>query len=72
MEDIRKHEDIKLVTTEGKRNYLLTEKNYHTTKTFFEKSLVLKIKRLLILMKKSVYLGASILEIHKTEMHEIW
>ena len=31
MENMRKHRDIKLVTTESRRNYLVTEPNYHTT-----------------------------------------
>ena len=34
MENVRKHRDIKLVTTERRRNYLVSEPNYHTT-TFF-------------------------------------
>ena len=34
MENMRKYRDIKLVTTEGKRNYLVSERNYHTTKFF--------------------------------------
>ena len=29
MENIRKHRDIKLVTTERRRNYLVSEPNYH-------------------------------------------
>ena len=38
MENVRKHRDIKLVTTEGKRrNYLLSEPNYHTTNFFTKK-----------------------------------
>ena len=31
MENVRKHRDIKLVTTERRRNYLVSEPNYHTT-----------------------------------------
>ena len=38
MENVRKHKDIKLVTTERKRNYLVLEPNYHTT-TFFRENL---------------------------------
>ena len=30
----RKHKDIKLDTVERRRNYLLSEPNYHTTKLF--------------------------------------
>ena len=32
MENIRKHRDIKLVATERRRNYLVSEPNYRTTK----------------------------------------
>ena len=32
MENARKHRDVKLETTERRRNYLLSEPNYHTTK----------------------------------------
>ena len=32
MENVRKHRDIKLVTTEVRKNCLLSESNYHTTK----------------------------------------
>ena len=37
MENVRKHRDIRLVTTERRRNYLVLEPNYHTTKFFKEK-----------------------------------
>ena len=33
MENVGKHRNIKLVTTERRRNYLVSEPNYHTTKT---------------------------------------
>ena len=29
--NLRKHRDIKIVITEEKRNYLVSESNYHTT-----------------------------------------
>ena len=32
MENVRKHRDIKLVTTDRRRNRLASEPNYHTTK----------------------------------------
>ena len=34
MENVRKHRDIKLVTTDKRRNQLVSEPNYHTTKYF--------------------------------------
>ena len=35
MENVRKHRDVKLVTTEKRRNYLVSEPNYHTKNFFF-------------------------------------
>ena len=39
MENVRKHRDIKLVTKERRRSYLVSESNYHTTKFFTERLL---------------------------------
>ena len=36
MENVRKHKDTKLRTSEAKRNYLVSEPNYYTT-IFFSK-----------------------------------
>ena len=38
MENVRKHRDIKLVTTKRRRNYLVSETNYDTTILFTENS----------------------------------
>ena len=35
-ENVRKHRNIKLLTTERRKNYLVSEPNYHTTKFFIE------------------------------------
>ena len=45
MENVRKHRDIKLVKTEKRRNYLVSEPNYHTTKIFIEPLLAIKMKK---------------------------
>ena len=72
MENVRKHRDIKLVTTERRRNYLVSEPNYHTTKFFTENLLAIEMKKTEILMNKPVYLGLSILELSKILMYEFW
>ena len=41
MENVRKHKDIKLVTTAKRRNQLVSEPNYHTTKWFSENLLAI-------------------------------
>ena len=45
MENVRKHRNIKLVTTGTRRNYLVSEPNYHTTKFFSENSLAIEKKQ---------------------------
>ena len=72
MENVRKHRDIKLVTTEKRRNQLVSEPNYHITKWFSEKLLAIQMKKAKVKMNKPVYLGLSILEISKTLMYEFW
>ena len=69
---MRKHRDIKLVTTEKKRIKLVSEPNYHTTKQFSENLLAIEIKKVTVKMNKPVYLGISILDISKTLMYEFW
>ena len=45
MENVRNHRDIKLVTTDQKRNKLVSEPNYHTTKRFSKNLLVIEMKK---------------------------
>ena len=45
-ENVRKHRDIKIVTTETRRNYLVSESNYHTTKEFSDNLLFIEMKRI--------------------------
>ena len=70
MENVRKHRDIKLVTTERRRNYLVSEPNYHTTKFFTENLLTIEMKETQIHTNKSVYLGFSILGLSKILTYE--
>ena len=72
MENVRKHRDITLVTTEKRKNYLVSEINYYTTKLFTEKLLTTEMKKIQILMNKWVYLGLSRLDLSKTIMYEVW
>ena len=47
MENITKYRHIKLVTTERRRNYLVSEPNHHTTKFFKETLLAIEMKETL-------------------------
>ena len=71
MENVRKHSEIKLVTKERRRNYLVSEPNYHTTKFFTEHLLPMEMKnKIQIAMDEPVYLVSSILDLSKTVMYE--
>ena len=45
MENVRKHRDITLMTTDQKRNKSVSEPNYHTTKRFSENLLAIEMKK---------------------------
>ena len=72
MENIRKHRDIKLVTTNKKRKKLVSEPNYHTINLISENFSITEMKKTKVKMNKPIYLGLSILEISKTLMYEFW
>ena len=56
MENVTKQRDIKLVTTDQKRNKLVSEPNYHTTKHFSENLLAIEMKKTKVKMNKPIYL----------------
>ena len=72
MEYVRKHRDIKLVTTGQKRSKLVSEPNYHTMNCILENLSITEMKRTKVKMNKPIYLGLSILEISKLLMYEFW
>ena len=72
MENIRKHRDIKLVTTDKKISKLVSEPNYHTINLISEDLSIIEMKKTKVKMSKPIYLGLSILEISKILMYEFW
>ena len=70
MENVKKHRDIKLVTTEKRRNYLVSQPNYHSTKFFSENLLVIEMTKIQMFMNKPVYLSLSILDLSEKAMYE--
>ena len=71
MENIRKHRDIKSVTTGKRRNQLVSEPNYHTSKRFSENLIAIEMKKIKVKMNKPVCPGMSVLDISKT-MYDFW
>ena len=45
IKNVGKHRNIKLVTTERRRNYLVSEPNYHTTRFFVENLLAIEMRK---------------------------
>ena len=72
MENVKKHRDIKLLTTDKRRNQFASEPNYHATKYFSEKLLAIEMGETKVKMNKLVYLGISVLDISKTLIYEFW
>ena len=72
MENVRKHRDIKLLTTQKRRVKLPSEPNYDRSKRFSENLLAIEMEKTSVKMNKPVYLGMSILDINKTLMYEFW
>ena len=71
MENIRKHRDIKLVTTD-KRNKLVSEPNYPTINYISEDLSIIEMNKTKVKMNKPIYLGLSKLDISKILMYEFW
>ena len=55
MKNVRKYRDIKLVTKERRRNYLVSELNYLTTTFSTENLLIIEMRKTQIIMNKPVY-----------------
>ena len=70
MENVRKHRDIELVTTDKRRNQLVSEPNYYTVKCFSENLMTVGMKKAKVKMKKPICLDMSISDISKTLMNK--
>ena len=72
MQNARGHRDIKRATTERRRNCLVPEPNYDTTRICKENLLVIEIKKVEVLLNKTVCLERAMLELCKTLMYKFW
>ena len=69
---MRQQRDIKVITKEKSRNYLVSEPNYQNKKFFTEHLLATEMKKTEIITNKPVYLKLSIVELSKLLMYEFW
>ena len=72
MENLRKHTEIKLVTSNVMRKNIASEPNYHSCKCFSERFMAIEMIKTKTLMNKPVYVGQAVLDISKTLMYEFW
>ena len=70
MENVRKYRDIKLVTTDKRRNKLVSEPNYHAVTWFSEDLVAIEMKKTKVRMNKPIYVGMAILDFSKILMYE--
>ena len=66
MQNMRRPRNIKLVTTESRKGYLVSKPNYYTTKFFIETLLAIELRKTQIWINNLVYLGFSMLDLSKT------
>ena len=57
MENVRNHKDIKFVRTNKRRNQLVSEPNYDSTKYFSEDLVAIEMNKTSIKLNKLIYLG---------------
>ena len=69
---LQKQRNIKPVTTKKRRNHLVSEPNYYTTKFFKENVSTIEMRKTRILINKPVYLGLLILDLSENVMYEFW
>ena len=72
MGNVRKHRDIKVVTSDKRRSILVSEPNYHISKQISEDLMIIEMKKVDVKMNKPIYLGQAMLDISKTHMYEFW
>ena len=70
IKNVRKHRDIKLVSTDAERKKLLSKPNYHICKQFSEHLMAIEMKKTKIHMNKPVSARQGVLDISKTLMYE--
>ena len=72
MENIRKHKDMKLVTSEEKYQKYVMKPNFKDGHPFSKELFVVKMGKTEIKTNKTVHLGKAILDLHKTLMYEFY
>ena len=65
MKNVRNHRNIKLVTSNKRRERLVLEPNYHSYKKISDHLMTIVMKKTRVKMNKLLYLGMLVLDISK-------
>ena len=57
MENIKKYKDIRLITTDKRRKYLVSDPNYHRTNCFLVNLLAIEMNKTRVKTDKLICLG---------------
>ena len=63
MENVKNHRDIKLSTSDERREWLVSEPNYHSHKNSSDYLMAIGMKKTRVKMTEPLYLGKSMLDI---------
>ena len=72
MENVRNQRDIKVVISDKRRKWLVSEPNYHSHKKLSDHLMAIEMKKTGVKMTKPLYLGMPILDISKILMYKFW
>ena len=72
MENVRKHRDAKLITTNKKRSKLVSDPNFYTMNYISKDLSIIEMKKTIVKINKPIYLDLSILDISKILMYKFW
>ena len=70
IQNVWSENDIKLVTTDVRKNKLVSQPNFYSSKYFSENLLAVEMRKIKVNMNKLIYLGMTMLDVSKMPMYE--
>ena len=70
IQNVWSENDIKLVTTDVRKNKLVSQPNFYSSKYFSENLLAVEMRKIKVNMNKLIYLGMTMLDVSKISMYE--
>ena len=70
IQNVWSENDIKLVTTDVRKNKLVSQPNFYSSKYFSENLLAVEMRKIKVNMNKLIYLGMTMLDVSKIPIYE--